>query len=357
MKREVDKSIGISIWGGTGYGAGELLRLLTFHNEVEVCEVISSSNTGKIADAHTHLAPVYPDLAFSNTFNPKKLEGYSSKFLFLATPHKVSGELIAKQYSSCKENNITIIDLSGAYRLSNGSAHSTYYPEVERSDELLSLVNYGLTECNLNELSSTKEKNAIVANPGCLATASILSLAPLTKKINPIAISIDAKTGSSGSGKTLKATTHHPERHGNFTAYKPLVHQHEPEIVQALSNLGLPSCSLTFAAQSLPISRGIYVTTHIHCQEEQDSENIAQIYNNFYANSPFITITTSPPNLKDVIGTNMCHISCAARDKTLLITSCIDNLVKGMAGQAIQNMNTIAGLEESHGLILPALRP
>jgi N-acetyl-gamma-glutamyl-phosphate/LysW-gamma-L-alpha-aminoadipyl-6-phosphate reductase len=348
--------IGVTIIGGTGYGAGELLRLLTFHPLAKVRQVISGSAAGKPIDsAHPHLKGFYQNLLFTGTIDPDLLKDDSERFVITALPHEAAGEFISEHGKNLIQLGVKIIDLSGAYRLKDLALHQKYYPIVNRGDEsFLNNFSYGLTECFGPELL----KKPCLANPGCLATACILSVAPIATIINPEAICFDTKTGSSGSGRELKESTHHPTRHGDFVAYKPLHHQHEPEVMQALNDYGLKEkCEISFAAQSMPVARGIYVTTHIINKEPVDLEKVAQAFASFTENTPFIRLRSAPPHLQQVVGTNYVDLFYAVRGRTILVMTAIDNLVKGMAGQGIQNMNLMAGLKEETGLLIPGMRP
>ncbi|MCB0319691.1 MAG: N-acetyl-gamma-glutamyl-phosphate reductase [Bdellovibrionales bacterium] len=349
-----NRSIGVGILGGTGYGAGELLRLLTHHPSTHVCCVTSQSSAGKeICGPHPHLSGFYSDLRFTPALEIESLAPFEKRIVFAALPHEASGPLLRDLSPTLKEKGIQVIDLSGAYRLHSTDEHKEFYPEVQRSESLVAQYTYGITECSREQVASAVH----ISNPGCLATASILGVAPFAKLLKPKFIAFDTKTGSSGSGKELKEATHHPTRHGNVTAYKALQHQHEPEVLQTLHTMGLQKCDTSFIAQSLPIARGIYVTTHIHNETPIALADLQHTLEDFAKSSPFLRVRKNPPHLQGVIGTNFCDIAVAVRGTCIIVMTAIDNLIKGMAGQAIQNMNIMAGLPEETGIYYPGMRP
>ncbi|MCI5065015.1 N-acetyl-gamma-glutamyl-phosphate reductase [bacterium] len=346
--------IGVAILGGTGFGAGELLRLLLHHPDVAVTSVTSRKYVGKKIDTvHPNLSGFYEDLTFSEALDFDLLKSFPHKVVFSALPHSATGTLLAQYAETFAAENTRIIDLSGAHRLHPHSLHEEYYPGVSRNEEFSSSLVYGLSEINSHQI----EGAAGVANPGCLATASILSIAPIAHLLQPEHLVFDTKTGSSGSGKELKETTHHPLRHNSFTAYKPLCHQHEPEVMACLTGIGLPETTTSFVAQSLPTSRGIYVTTHLLNRESLPEDEIEACYLQFAEKNFFIRIREKPPIMQNVIGTNFCDISFTAKGRQLLVMAAIDNLGKGMAGQAIQNMNLMTQREATKGLSFSGIRP
>lgn len=296
--------IKVTILGGTGFGAGELLRLLVNHPKVEVVGVVSRQS-GKVSDYHPHLRNFY-DLELIG-YIPEKTD-----LVFSALPHGSSKDALPKD-KRC-------IDLSSDLRFEGF---------------------YSLPEVSKRELSNEK----IVSNPGCLATATILAFAPIVKFAKKI--SVIAATGSSGAGKGFTETSHHPVRHANMSPYKVFTHQHEREIREVLK-----FDSLDFVGVRAPMSRGILVTGFA----ELNSSASVDLYKNFYKDAPFIRIVEIA-EVANVVGSNFCDISVNIRDNTLFVASAIDNLIKGMAGTAIQNMNLMFGLPETLGLWIPSMRP
>lgn len=351
----MSERVRIAILGGTGYGAGELLRLLTQHPQAEVVEVTSSSQSGERVDvAHSHLRG-FCDLTMSREVDLSRLLTGERAVIFSALPHGVSAaaiETLLRRESAPQRERLKIVDLSGDFRLCDETLHQRWYPRSPLLPDLRRSFVYGLPELNRDAVKNAQR----VANPGCLATAAILAIAPLVEWLDgPIAV--DAKTGSSGSGRELKETTHHPTRHADFRAYKPLAHQHEPEILQALGDAHGERLTLSFVAQSLDLTRGIFVCAHATLREAKDSAALLDRYRAYYASAPFVRVRADSPTLQDVVGSNFCDVSVAGRGKHVIAMAAIDNLVKGMAGAAIQNMNLILGLPETTGLWQPSFRP
>ena len=343
------KEIGIGIIGGTGFGAGELLKLLVGHPQAQVVSVVSSSSAGKeISSAHSNLQGFY-NLKFESDLNTESFQPYTHKVIFLALPHghavKKAKEIIERFGSS-----VRIIDLSGDLRLKNQAYHAKYYTEVDYAAELRKQFVYGLPELNKEAIRSAR----YISNPGCYATASILALAPI---VNEIAgdIFIDGKSGTSGAGRSLSETFHHPYRHANAQAYKMLDHRHEPEIAEGLGDLEHTKLSLGFVPHLIPVSRGMLVSCFGRLKSEKTSAELNKIYQEFYKDSAFIRISSASSEIRNVVGSNFCDISVTARGKQFVAISAIDNLVKGMAGQAIQNMNLMLGIAENCGLNFPAV--
>ncbi|GIK15861.1 MAG: N-acetyl-gamma-glutamyl-phosphate reductase [Planctomycetota bacterium] len=370
------KTIKVAILGGSGYGAGELLRLLTQHPHVEVVSVVTSSQAGQRVDAvHPHLRGFY-DLVMTERIEFDRLLGGEHAVVFSALPNGSSGttiEAVMRQVSPgapevrdpAGRHGLRVIDLSGDFRLTRREAHETHYAETPWMAELRSRFVYGFPELNRDRVRGA----TCIANPGCLASASILAAAPLVSGGFRGTVVVDAKTGSSGSGRQLKETTHHPTRHADFRAYKPLAHQHEPEILQAWGDAAGERIALSFVAQSMDVTRGIFVTAHVTLDEAAAAalapaglsaptvESLAQRYRMFYAGSPFVRVIEGSPTLQDVVGSNFCDLGVAVRGRQVIAMAALDNLVKGMAGTAIQNMNLMCGLEETAGLWRPSVRP
>jgi N-acetyl-gamma-glutamyl-phosphate reductase len=249
--------------------------------------------------------------------------------------------------------NSVIIDLSGDLRLRDEASHKAFYSDVPYAQEIRSRCVYGLTELNHSELPPAR----IISNPGCLATASIIALAPLSAKIFEGAVVIDAKTGTSGAGREPQASMHHPSRFADCAAYKVLEHRHEPEILQALGDAFSRFNTMMFIPHLLPVSRGILVTVYGTLQSPMDLSDVRDMYERFYAGAPFIRFKDSSPRLVDVVGTNFCDLHVTVRGSQIAVIAAIDNLGKGMAGQCIQNLNLVFGLSEERGLLTPALGP
>ncbi len=346
--------IGISLLGGTGYGAGELLRLLVQHPGIEVASVVSTSAAGEsLVSRHSHLRGFY-DQCFDSELDLSKLKGYEKSYLITALPHGASGTRISEIIDEAEAKEISILDLSGDVRLSDPEQRKKFYPESSASDYVQQAFCYGMTELRREEIKKAKH----ISNPGCFVTSATLAAAPIvTQGLHQGQIIFDGKSGSSGGGKTPDSTFHHPERHGNVNAYKVLEHRHEPEIRQALGDASGTVLQTSFAPHVIPVARGMYVTCYLQLKDAMSADDLKALYEEFYADSFFVRISDKPAELQDVVGSNFCDIFVTARDSQVVITSALDNLVKGMAGQAIQNINLNAGLSEELGLRTPALRP
>ncbi len=360
--RECDaESIKIAILGGRGYGTGELLRLLTQHPCAEVVSVVSSSQAGqRVDEVHPHLRGFY-DLALAERIDFDRLLSGDHVVVFSALPNGSSApaiDAVIREADAKRAGRLKVIDLSGDFRLTRREAHETHYAESAWIPHLRERFVYGLPELFRDRIRAA----SFIANPGCLASAAILAAAPLTQGGFRGTVVVDAKTGSSGSGRQLKETTHHPTRHADFRAYKPLAHQHEPEILHAWGDAGGERMALSFVAQSMDVTRGIFVTVHLTLEETtsgggDDVATLMTLYRGFYSASPFVRVVEDSPTLQDVVGSNFCDIGLARRGRQVIVMAALDNLVKGMAGTAIQNMNLICGLEETTGLWFPSVRP
>lgn len=337
--------IKVGIFGGSGYGGSELLRILLFHPQVELVFVTANEQAGKpIGEVHRNLNGL-TDLNFIK--EPEKLDGVDC--VFLALPHGQAMEIVPRLPESVKA-----IDLSGDFRLRDQVAFEKHYKQAHTAMDSQSEFVYGLTETNREAIRSAR----LIANPGCFATATLLGLAPLVAKnlLNGRVI-VDAKTGSSGSGAKAAANTHHPQRMNSFYAYKPFTHQHVPEIEQELGHVGDWTNELVFMTHSLPVARGIFASIYAEVQSDLTEEELRNIFADYYRESFFVRLVQGSPDINWVKTTNFCDIGFAARGKQIVVFSAIDNLVKGAAGQAIQNMNLMFGVDETTGLKLVGTNP
>lgn len=352
-------AIRAAVLGAGGYGASELLRLCTQHPSLEIVAVTSTSHVGKqVHEVHPHLEGFY-DIPITEDVDPHAFCETEESVIFSALPHGVSATVIGKLLARLEQHDcnhgVRVIDLSGDLRLKDLEIHRRFYSASPDLPALRVQFVYGLPELGRSHLHGAR----FVANPGCLASASILATAPLAGASSDFsgALTIDAKTGSSGSGNKLKTTTHHPTRHSNFRAYKPLGHQHEPEIIQALGDPLGERLEVSFVAQSMDTTRGIFVTAHLTLAEAISQSSLAERYEKFYEASPFVRVVEGTPELQNVVGSNFCDVAVACRGRQVITMSAIDNLIKGMAGTAIQNANLMCGLPERTGLWQPSLRP
>jgi len=338
----------IGIFGGSGYGGSELLRILLFHPNVEVAFVTANEQAGKsVSEVHRNLNGL-TKLIFTSA--PQDLTTLNNvDCVFLALPHGQAMDVVPKLPSTVKA-----IDLSGDFRLRNQEEFEKHYKQPHTAMSAQSDFVYGLTETNREAIKHAR----FIANPGCFATATLLGLAPLVANdLIDGRVIVDAKTGSSGSGAKAAANTHHPQRMNSFYAYKPFTHQHVPEIEQELKSVGDWTSELVFMTHSLPVARGIFASIYVEAKKPLNEIELNSLFADFYRESFFVRLVKGSPDINWVKTTNFCDIGFAARGKQLVVFSAIDNLVKGAAGQAIQNMNLMFGLEETTGLMLVGTNP
>ena len=319
--------IKVGIIGGSGYTAGELIRILMFHPNATIDFVYSTTNAGKPLSIAHHDLMGDIEMNFTDQVNP------NVNVVFLCLGHGKSKAFLEQNQFS---NDTKIIDLGNDFRLTKDA-------EFDGKQFV-----YGLPELNKTAIQSAN----YIANPGCFATAIQLALLPLAKNglLNED-VHINATTGSTGAGVSPSETTHFSWRNNNMSHYKAFEHQHLGEINQSIQQLqsGYPN-ELIFVPNRGDFARGIFAT--LYTTVEDSLENIVAKYEAYYADQPFVTITTTNINMKQVVQTNKCIISLLKKGNRLLITSVIDNLTKGASGQAIQNMNLLFGLEETTGLHL-----
>ena len=338
----------IGIFGGSGYGGSELLRILLFHPNVEVAFVTANEQAGKaVSEVHRNLNGL-TKLIFTSA--PEDLSTLNNvDCVFLALPHGQAMDVVPKLPSTVKA-----IDLSGDFRLRNQEEFERHYKQPHTAMGAQSDFVYGLTETNRESIKQAR----LIANPGCFATATLLGLAPLVAHdLIDGRVIVDAKTGSSGSGAKAAANTHHPQRMNSFYAYKPFTHQHVPEIEQELKSVGDWTSELVFMTHSLPVTRGIFASIYVEAKKPLNETELNSLFTDFYRDSFFVRLVKGSPDINWVKTTNFCDIGFATRGKQLVVFSAIDNLVKGAAGQAVQNMNLMFGLEETTGLMLVGTNP
>lgn len=331
----------ISIVGVTGYSGLELLRLALNHPRITVASIHATKEIGKsISDIFPHLKGIC-DLKIEQ-FNSSYIMN-QSEIVFFATP---SG--IAKNLSrDFVEANFPVIDLSGDHRLSP-DLYANWYNKTPVEEKIQNQFVYALAEfADLN-------KQKFIANPGCYATATELALIPLIKKdlIKIDSIIVDAKSGLSGAGKTLSDTSHYVNVNNNYTTYKLNKHQHIPEIIQELKIFNPNIQNIQFSTSLLPLNRGIIATIYCLLNGNSTLEDVREAYLKIYKNKPFVRIKESIPQLHNVVGSNYTDIGFEYNQHThvLTIVSVIDNLIKGAAGQALQNLNLMYGFNETEGL-------
>lgn len=342
--------IKVGILGATGYTGAELVRLLLQHSNVVISYIASSKHAGKkLNELYPHLLN-FPGIL--EEFDVKKAS--SCDVIFSALPHTHSIKFISKI-----AEKVPVIDLSGDLRLKDPQLYEKYYGEKHLYQDMLKKAVYGLPEFNRKEIKNSK----LVANPGCYATAAVLALHPLVKegaiKGNPI---IDAKSGISGAGKSPSDKNLFGNINENISPYSVGDHKHIPEIEQCLTDISGKSIKINFTPYLIPVDRGILSTVYLDLNGKFKSENeLWKLYTNFYKDEPFVRILGKGlyPNIKSMRGSNRCDIGIYYDKNTnkAIIFSAIDNLVKGAAGQAIQNMNIMFGLNETEGLPVEGMFP
>ena len=342
--------IKVGILGGSGYGGSELLRILLFHPDVELKLVTANEHAGKRVDAvHPTLAR-RTDMTFEGAPDPRELGDLDC--VFFALPHGQAMRIVPELPGSVKA-----IDLSGDFRLDDADVFKQFYGFEHTAMSAQRDFVYGLTEVNRSRIGEASR----IANPGCFATALELGLYPLVASgLATGKVIADLKTGSSGSGAKAAANTHHPKRANSFYAYKTFEHQHQPEVEQLLGSVSRdwPSRgSLVFQAHSIPAVRGIFASIYIDTREAVTGEHVGSLLNEYYRDEFFVRLVEGSPDINWVKNTNFADIGWAASGNTAIVFVAIDNLVKGAAGQAVQNMNLMFGIEERAGLMLPGSNP
>ena len=328
----------IAIVGASGYAGGDLIRLLLTHKEANIVCATSRKLAGTpVTKDHIHLKNLI-DIDYTNP----DIDDIDADFAFLAVPHTAAMQYAGK----LKERVIKTVDFSADYRLPQDVYEKTY--GVEHTAYFK--APYGLPELHREEI----RKADFVANPGCFPTGATLSAAPMAKFAETIIY--DSKSGVSGAGDSVSETTHYPNVDENINPYKITVHRHVPEMRQEMAFLG-SSASVYFTPHLLPAIRGIITTAHILLKEPMTEEEVSKAYEEFYKGEHFVRLQKA--KLGGVRGSNFCDINweLEADGRRLVAVSAIDNLVKGAAGQAVQNMNIMCGFDEIEGIRMPGMFP
>ncbi len=343
------------ILGAAGYGGGELLRLLTGHPDVVSIQAVSRSHAGQpVWKAHPNLRGFVDD-AYHADGDWSAISKDGAIAVFSAQPHFE----LAKQLAGLESewitagilDRVTLIDLSGDFRLSDAGLFEAAYGKSHPCANRLGSFIYGLPEWKASELRGATR----IANPGCFATAVQLALLPL-HGLDLGFVAVSGVTGSSGSGALPAETTHHPTRAHDFRAYKPLEHQHQAEMEGLLRDLDI-TAQLSFVPHSAPMVRGIFATAQFRLPEGMDESALRHRFKAAFQDAPFVRQVEGSPRIAAVVGTNLCEIGIAVKGQSAVILVALDNLIKGMAGQAVQNMNLSLGLLEKAGLWNPGLFP
>ncbi|MXZ92568.1 MAG: N-acetyl-gamma-glutamyl-phosphate reductase [Chloroflexi bacterium] len=340
----------VGIINVTGYAGCELVRILRHHPEVEIASVTGRSAAGQ------PLGQVFPHLDNMELDITAEL-GDELDLVFSALPHKASAEACIPLLGQ----GVKVVDISADFRLKQADVYSQWYGVEHPDPTYLEEAVYGLTELNREAVADAR----LVANPGCYPSSAILALAPAIKRgLIGSDVIVDSKSGVSGAGRTLSMTTHFSEVNENVMAYSLGGHRHLPEISQELDSIADAPVNLTFLTHLIPMTRGILSSCYAPlrpdiAQDSDANDRIRQIYRDFYADDAFVQVTDAPPQTKQTLGNNHCliHPVVDPRTNRLIVISCLDNLVKGAAGQAVQNMNLMCGFPEEMSLEALAVYP
>ncbi|HEY4553036.1 MAG TPA: N-acetyl-gamma-glutamyl-phosphate reductase [Bacillaceae bacterium] len=341
------------IVGATGYGGAELIRILNHHPQFELASLYSSSRQGESINNQ------YPHLTGCASHVLEEIDAYRMAqeldVIFLAVPSGVASQMAPELAGA----GCTVIDLSGDFRLNNPSDYEKWYKKSPPSSEWSKKAVYSIPELCKEKLA---KDSLLISNPGCYPTATLLGLAPLASNrlVREESVIVDAKSGVSGAGQTVALGNIFCECNENLKIYKVNQHQHIPEIEQMLKAWGYMS-PITFSTHLVPMSRGIMATIYLTLNEHLDEDEVLQLYTEFYEDSSFIRVRQRGefPSTKEVTGSNFCDIGVTVdtRTKRVTIVSVIDNLMKGAAGQAVQNANLLFGMEETAGLAMTPFYP
>ena len=343
----------VIVLGGTGYVAGELLRLVAGHPKLQLQAVLSDSQPGElIAKSFAHLAPVLPQLKFSSLEQVTQHVTTLPRCAILsAAPHGIAAKLIDDLLSAATAAGTrpSVIDISADYRYSTAAAYEAVYKHAHGAPQRIAHFTCAVPE-HLRELPTPH-----VAHPGCFATAVLLASVPLLKlQLVQPQLFVCGVTGSTGSGRTPGPGTHHPQRHSDLYAYNPLSHRHTPEITALAQAAAGVQANFNFVPHSGPFARGIHVTVQAVAQQPLKTPELLAALSEFYRDRPFVRVAPELPHVKDVAGSNYAFLSAAAQGNTVAVVCAIDNLVKGAAGGAMQWLNRQFGFAEATGLTAPA---
>ena len=341
------------VLGGSGYVAGELLRLLAAHPQFKLAGVLSDSQPGEpVAAAFGHLASVYPDTRFQSLSQIEDLmRELPHPAVFCAAPHGAAAALIDSllNIAAAAKRAPRVVDISADFRFATEAAYEAVYKHAHGAPQRLREFTCALPE----HLSAAP--TAHVAHPGCFASAILLASVPLLKLglISPT-LFVSGVTGSTGSGRKPVEGTHHPLRHSDLYAYNALAHRHTPEVAAcALAASGIEA-DFAFVPHSGPFTRGIHVTVQASLKTTRDTRQVLALLQEFYARSPFVLVNEGAPRMKHVVTSNYAHLTAVANGRTVAVMCVLDNLTKGAAGGAVQWMNRLFDLPETSGLLAPA---
>ncbi len=342
-------SIQAAILGATGYVGGEALRLLGAHPTFELAAAVSDSRAGDaIAQTFPHLAAQVGDASFASHADwAEAIDAGSDVAVFSTMPHGKSAATIADALERLAARNITahVVDASADFRYSSQAAYEAVYGPIHGAPQLIEQFASGLPE----HVAGKPAEH--VGNPGCFATSMLLAAVPLLASgLTDEHLFVTGITGSTGSGRSPSAGTHHPERHSNLYAYKPLSHRHAPEVAEMTAAASGVTPKLHFVPHSGPFTRGIYANVQARLKGATSVDDVRAVFEKAYGDSPFVRIVDGTPRVKNVVASNYAEIGVAVDDDVVLVMSTIDNLVKGAAGGAMQWMNRLWDLPDTAGL-------
>ena len=341
------------VLGGTGYVAGELLRLIAGHPQLQLAGVMSDGSPGEpVASAFAHLATAYPDELFKSQQQIEALlQRERAPAILAAAPHGVSATLIDRLLTVAEQSGNTprVVDISADFRYASAAAYEAVYQHPHGAPSRIAQFSCAVPE-HLREIRTPH-----AAHPGCFATAILLAAVPLLALdlIEP-QLFVAAVTGSTGSGRKPTDSTHHPLRHGDLYSYNALAHRHTPEITACAQSASGVAAHFAFVPHSGPYARGIHATVQAVLKRPLDSNQLQERLRNFYVASPFVQVGATLPRLKDIVASNYARLGVVSDGRTVAVMSVVDNLNKGAAGGALQWLNRLLGFPESTGLTAPA---
>lgn len=341
------------VLGGTGYVAGELLRLIAGHSRLKLAAVMSDSKPGEpVAGAFPHLISAYADTAFASQAEVEKiLTETPQAAVFSAAPHGVSAALIDSLLTTAGKAGTRprVVDISADYRYNSAQAYEAVYKHPHGAPGRIAEFTCAVPE-HLKKLETPH-----VAHPGCFATATLLASVPLLALgLVPPTIFVSGVTGSTGAGRKPIEGTHHPVRHSDLYSYNALTHRHAPEVAACARAASGVEADFAFVPHSGPFARGIHVTVQASLKSSVDTAHVLGALRDFYAHSPFVRVSERAPRVKEIAASNYAHLSAAANGRTVAVMCVVDNLNKGAAGGAVQWMNRMFNLPETSGLTAPA---
>ncbi len=341
------------VLGGTGYVAGELLRLIAGHPCFRLAAVLSDSQPGEpVSGAFPHLVSAFPDTRFKSLAEVEKLLVESPQAaVFSAAPHGVSAALIDTllKASAAAGTRPRVVDISADFRFNSAKAYEAVYKHPHGAPERIAEFTCAVPE-HLRKLQTPH-----VAHPGCFAAATLLASVPLLALgLVPPTLFVSGVTGSTGAGRKPIEGTHHPVRHSDLYSYNALSHRHAPEIAACARAATGVEADFAFVPHSGPFARGIHVTVQASLKSPVDTPRVLAALRDFYAHSPFIRVAERAPRVKEIAASNYAHLSAAADGRTVAVMCVVDNLNKGAAGGAVQWMNRMFDLPETSGLTAPA---